>query len=118
MSGARWPPRAALPPRDSTLGGRRGSPPDNVDLVELRPVLARDVDLALGRVVRDAVQHVVAAARGVRVDLREVDPPEHAPVGGRDSCDPIVVPDVRPDLAFDELELVELLDRLIAVAHR
>src|SRR6478736_2713342 len=84
-------------PSDSTLPRTSRSPPDHVDLVQLGPVLARHIDLTRGRVVRDAV--------------------EHAAVGRRDACDPVVVSDVRPDFTLDELELVELRDRFVAVVH-
>src|SRR6476646_471386 len=104
-------------PSDSTLPRTSRSPPDHVDLVQLGPVLARHIDLARGRVVRDAGEHVVAAARRVRIDIGEIDPAEHAAVGRRDACDPVVVPDVRPDFTLDALELVELRDRLVAVVH-
>ena len=67
---------------DSTLGRALGSPPDDLDLVELRPVLARD-EQALGvRVVGDAVQHRFAAARALRVQRAEVDEPSTSPFAG------------------------------------
>src|SRR4029078_12348268 len=86
-------------PGDSTLPRTRGSPAVHVYLVELRPVLARHVDLARGGVVRDAVQHVVAAARRVRIDVGEIDPADHAAVGRRDACDPVGVPALSPHFA-------------------
>src|SRR5690606_2595092 len=80
---------------------------DDLHLVEHRPVLARDDQPLRRRVVRDAVQHVLGAALRGRIDARRIDPPDDLAVVGIDARDPILVPDVRPDLAVHPLELVQ-----------
>src|SRR5262245_36518505 len=86
---------------DSTPGRAEGSRPCDLDLVKLRPILARDEQALRGGVVRDAVQDRLAAARALRIERAQVDEAEHLAVGWRDARDAIVVPDVRPDLAID-----------------
>src|SRR5690606_11391087 len=77
---------------------RRSIPPrDDLDLVEHRPVLAGEDQTPGARVLRDAVQHVVRSALRGRVDARRVDPADDIAVVRIDACDPVLVPDVRPD---------------------
>src|SRR5690606_32829356 len=71
---------------------------DDLHLVQHRPVLAGDDETLRSLVVRDAVQHVLGTALGRGIDVRRVDPADHLAVTRIDACDPILVPDVRPDL--------------------
>src|SRR5690606_18236862 len=74
-----------------------GSEGDDLHLVQHRPVLPREDDALRGRVVRDAVQHILGAALRGGIKARRVDPPDDLAVVGIDARDPILVPDVRPD---------------------
>ena len=104
-------------PCNSRGATRRGHRPDDLDFVKLRPVLARDEQPLGSRVVGDAVQHRFAVARALRIQRAQVDEPEHLASRRRDARDAIVVPNVRPDLAVDVLELVQLRHRRAVGAH-
>jgi hypothetical protein len=70
------------------------------------------------RVVGDAVQYRFVVDPSVcGHQAGEVDPAEDVSIPWRNSRDPIRVPDVRVDLTFDKLELIERLHGMFAVLH-
>src|SRR5690606_33209775 len=116
-----------VPKPDSTLARGRALPVGSdtqpsealdFDLVELRPVLARDEQAPRVGVVGDAVQNGLARSGAARIQRREIDEAENFASRRRNARDSILVPDVRPDLAIDVLELVQARDRQVAVADR
>src|SRR5690606_5850546 len=90
---------------------------DDLDLVKARPILAGDDQAPRCGIVRDPVQHVLAAALGRRINVARVDPADDLAVPRIDARDTVLVPDVRPDLAVDVLELVQPHDRTSLRAH-
>src|SRR5918998_945681 len=86
---------------------------DHFDLEELWPQLARDEEAIGLRVVGDAVEDVDRAFLPVLLckQAGQVDPAGDLSRLGIDACDAVSLPDIGPDLAVDDLELVEIRDR-------
>lgn len=81
------------------------------DLEHLRPVLTCHVDGLRRRIVGDAVKHV-HGWRTLRIgdDSCAVDDAYHIPIGRIDAKDLHRSPNIRPDLALNPFQLVELSD--------
>src|SRR5579883_1319690 len=78
------------------------------DLKQLWPQLAGDKQTIAEGVIGDSVQNVDAFAIRLRQDSRQIDPSEHAAVGGRDAGDLLGLPDVGVQLAAHPLKFVEV----------
>src|SRR5262249_32151013 len=92
------------------------SAPAQPHLVESRPQLTGEEQAIAGGIVGDPVGHVLGAAPLVgRHETGQINAADHAPRDGIDPHDPVGGPDIRIDLAADEFELVERLDRTAGV---
>src|SRR5579883_1924551 len=88
------------------------------DLKQLWPQLAGDKQTIAEGVIGDSVQNVDAFAIRLRQDSRQIDPSEHAAVGGRDAGDLLGLPDVGVELAAHPLKLVDVINLARAVMDR
>ncbi len=89
---------------------------DGFDLEDGGPLFAGDEDAIVFGVKGDAVEDGLGVdALRVGEESGEVDPGDDVAVAGRDAGDAVGVPDVGVDLAVDPLELVELVDDLLAI---
>src|SRR5579863_6568451 len=97
-------------------GNRAARFGNHLDLEQLRPQLAGDEQAAAGRVPRDSVENGFRA--GVfarRKQALEIDPAQDPAGAGRNTRDPVGVPDVGVHLTLDVLEFVEIRHRLAVV---
>src|SRR5262249_3333910 len=90
-----------------------------LNLKQPRPPFAGDEDAIAPGIVRDAVEPIVGVGiLGRREQTAHVDPAGNPPCPRMDPRNPVLLPDVRPDLALDPFQLVEPGDRTGFRDHR
>src|SRR4051812_9896924 len=87
----------------------------HANLIYVRPPFAGDEQAIARRVVGNAVQNRLRARTDDRVQPGQIDPLAHASRPQVDDGDSIRMPDVGVDVAANEFELIEALDRLTVV---
>jgi hypothetical protein len=68
------------------------------------------------RIIRDAVENRLGVnSLGGRQKSSEINPGDHMTILRRNSRDPVRVPDIGVNFAFDKFEFVELIDNFASV---
>src|SRR5580704_7039584 len=91
---------------------------NDFDLEYRWPLLPGNEEPIVLRIVSDSIENGFGIDHLIgRQQACEVDPGNYVPISGRNPREHVRVPDVRVNLAFNELEFIELLDDLAAVFY-
>src|SRR5580704_18223405 len=92
---------------------------NDFDLEYRWPLLPGNEKPIVLRIVSDSIENRFGIDHLIgRQQTCEIDPRDYVPISWRNPRDHVRVPDVRVNLAFDELKFIELLDDLAAIFHQ